>query len=111
MHIELIHELQFRALSGMQRYPELFKTTPVYLCGQEPWLTIRKALEAYQGGKVGHKSLLRGMLAKYGEVYFDELLRVLENAEAVPCKNWALTQIARLSDAISQNYEEGRHAA
>ena len=92
----MLNEMQLRALSGMHRYPEMFKTTPVYLCGDEPWLTIRKALEAYHSGKTDMLGLLRGMDAKYGQAHFDALLSVLENSMAVPRKRWVETQVRQL---------------
>lgn len=106
--------MQLRVLSGLHRYPELIKSTPAYLCGDEPWLTVRKALVAHHAGKVGLAGMLRGMLDKYGWEHFDALLSVLENAMAVPCKRWAETQVRILkAEAVKRHgrAQEIRHAA
>jgi len=104
---ERIDELQLRALSGMHRHPSLFKDTPQYLFGVEPWLTVRNALVAYHDGQVGFEALLRGMLTKYGMLYFDALIDVIDNAQAVPGKGWANTQIRHLMKAIDNAYGQG----
>lgn len=112
MHSDTRNEMQLRVLSGLHRYPELLKSTPQYLTGDEPWATIRRALEAYHADKVGGHELLMGMLNKYGDDHFLELVRVLKNALAVPCKRWAETQIRVFSRMIQQDYEreQGRAA-
>lgn len=112
MHNDTRNEMQLRVLSGLHRYPELMETTPVYLAGDEPWLTIRRALEAFHQGRVDLEGLLRGMLEKYGWLYFEELTRVLENAEAVPSKRWAENQIQFFKEAIERSYaQENSNAA
>lgn len=112
MHSDTRNEMQLRVLSGLHRYPELFESTPRYLCGDEPWLTVRRALEVYHAGKVDRFQLLQGMLGKYGWEYFEALLMVMENAEAVPRKRWAETQIRLFREAIEREYaRENRHAA
>lgn len=107
------NEMQLRVLSGLNRYPEMFKTTPVYLCGDEPWFTVRKALEAYHDGKTDMLGLLRGMDSKYGPEHFDALLSVLENSMAVPGKRWVATQVRQLKAVAKMMHgrREEQHAA
>lgn len=112
MYNDTRNEMQLRVLSGLHRYPELFDSTPAYLCGDEPWLTVRKALEAYHAGKVGTMQLLQGMLKKYGWIHFEALLDVLDNSEAVPRKSWAETQIRIFRESLERAYaREDRNAA
>jgi hypothetical protein len=106
--------MQLRVLSGLHAYPELFKTTPIYLCGNEPWFTIRKGLEAYHAGKVDMQGLLRGMRLKYGNEYFHSLIAVLENSLSVPRKRWAETQVRQLkamAKRLHSKKQEDRRAA
>lgn len=105
MHIDTRNEYQFRVLSGMWAFPELFRTTPQYLTGDEPYLTIRRALEAYHAEEIEGYELLMGMFHKYGDPHFTELIRVLENALAVPCKRWAESQIKIFDKLLTQDYE------
>jgi len=107
----VLDELQLRALSGMHMYPELFQSTPVYITGQEPWMTIRRALEAYHSGKVKEYDLLRGMVLKYGDDTFLALIAVIENAASVPRKRWAETQIRILTSVITEKHKERYGAA
>lgn len=98
-------ELQLRTLTGLYCFPELMGKTPVYLTGDEPWFTIRKALEAFHRGEVSRLGMMRGMWGKYGAWHFWNLLGVLENAEAVNSKRWAEAQIRQLMEAIERKYE------
>lgn len=112
MHSDTRNEMQLRILSGLHRYPELFESTPRYLCGDEPWLTVRKALEAYHAGKVDMMQLLQGMLKKYGWNHLVALLDVLDNSESVPRKSWAYTQIRIFRESLERAYaRENRNAA
>lgn len=107
----MLNEMQLRVLSGLHRYPELFKTTPAYLCGDEPWLTVRKALVAHHAGKVGLTGMLRGMLDKYGQEHFDALIAVLENAMAVPRQRWAETQVRILKAEAMRRHGKAQGAS
>ncbi|SOB60617.1 protein of unknown function [Pseudodesulfovibrio profundus] len=102
-------ELQHRTLAGFARFPELMDATPQFITGDEPWHTIRRGLEAWHRGECSRLELMRGMWGKYGAWQFWSLLGVLEDAETVPGKRWAETQIQRLMEAIEREYE-GRNA-
>jgi len=112
MHSDTHNEMQLRVLSGMHMYPELFKTTPQYLTGDEPWHTVRRALEALHAGKVDSEGVFEGMRKKYGQDYVDALCSVIENAASVPRKRWAETQIRRYNEMLDQDFErESDYAA
>ena len=105
MHSDTRNEMQLRVLAGMWAYPELFRTVPQYLAGDQPWLTIRKALEAFLEGRVSGERLVVGMKHKYGQGYVVELSRVFENAKAVPCREWAETQVRVFTELLQRDYE------
>jgi len=106
MHSDTRNEMQLRVLSGMHMFPELFKATPIYLTADEPWCTVRKALEAWHMGKVGCEVMFDGMRRKYGQGYVVALSAVIKTAASVPRKRWAETQIRNYDRMISQEYEQ-----